>query len=66
MDRDLPLTRAGSGWAVCRMHGATGGAPTGKRNGAYWNSGYTKETLAASQFVRAPVRLLKLSLDEIA
>ncbi len=54
------------GWAVCRMHGARGGAPKGERNGAYRHGGYTQEALAASQYVRALVKLVKPSLDEIA
>jgi len=54
------------GWAVCRMHGARGGAPKGERNGAYRHGVYTQEALAASQYVRAMVRLLKPTLDEIA
>ncbi len=54
------------GWSVCRMHGAGGGAPKGKRNGAYRHGGYTQEALAASQYVRALVKLLKPTLDEIA
>ncbi len=43
-----------------------GGAPKGKRNGAYRHGGYTQEALAASQYVRAMVKLLKPTLDEIA
>ena len=31
------------GWAVCRMHGARGGAPTGRRNGAWRHGGRTRE-----------------------
>ena len=31
------------GWAVCRFHGARGGAPEGKANGAYKNGLYTAE-----------------------
>ena len=54
------------GWNVCRFHGAGGGAPKGKRNGAYRHGGYTQEAVAASQYVRAMVRLLKPTLDEIA
>ena len=53
------------GWNVCRFHGAGGGAPKGKRNGAYRHGGYTQEAVAASQYVRAMVRLLKPTLDEI-
>ena len=32
-----------NGWAVCRFHGARGGAPTGKRNGMYRNGNHTKQ-----------------------
>ena len=32
------------GWTVCRMHGAGGGAPTGKRNGMWRHGGRTKQT----------------------
>ncbi len=53
------------GWNVCRFHGAGGGAPKGKRNGAYRHGGYTQEAVAASQYVRAMVRQLKPTLDEI-
>jgi hypothetical protein len=35
-----------AGWSVCRMHGAGGGAPFGKRNGNYRHGGRTKEAIA--------------------
>ena len=54
------------GWNVCRFHGARGGAPKGKRNGAYRHGGYTQEAVAASQYVRAMVKLMQPTLDEIA
>jgi hypothetical protein len=31
------------GWSVCRFHGAHGGAPKGKANGAYKHGLHTKE-----------------------
>ena len=31
------------GWTVCRFHGARGGAPKGKANGAYRHGLYTAE-----------------------
>jgi hypothetical protein len=31
------------GWTVCRFHGARGGAPPGKANGAYKHGLHTKE-----------------------
>jgi len=35
----------------------------GKRNCAYRHGGYTQEALAASQYVRALVKLVKPTLD---
>lgn len=32
-----------NGWAVCRFHGARGGAPKGKHNGAYKHGLHTQE-----------------------
>jgi hypothetical protein len=47
-----------SGWKVCRFHGARGGAPKGKKNGAYRNGLFTRE---ARQSRRAVSLLLKMS-----
>src|SRR5262249_61388565 len=33
------------GWKVCRMHGARGGAPEGKRNGNYGHGARSKEII---------------------
>ncbi len=35
-----------NGWAVCRFHGARGGAPKGKRNGMYRHGLYTEQAVA--------------------
>ena len=43
------------GWAVCRMHGAGGGAPKGNKN-ALRNGLYTAEAIAMRQAIRALVR----------
>jgi len=52
-----------SGWSVCRMHGAGGGAPPGKRNGNYRHGGRTIETMA----LRAEIRdLVRESLELMA
>jgi hypothetical protein len=32
-----------TGWAVCRMHGAGGGAPVGSANGAWIHGGRSNE-----------------------
>ena len=45
-----------TGWSVCRMHGAGGGAPTGKPNGRYRHGGRTKEAMALMAEMRELVR----------
>lgn len=51
-----------AGWGVCRMHGAGGGAPRGKRNGNYRHGDRTQEAMALradiNQLVRESRRLL--------
>lgn len=44
------------GWSVCRMHGAGGGAPPGRRNGNYRHGGRTIETMALRAEIRGLVR----------
>ena len=41
------------GWAVCKFHGARGGAPEGKRNGMYRHGQFTKEALEERVLLRA-------------
>ncbi len=48
-----------SGYAVCRMHGARGGAPEGKRNGNFRHGGRTKEATSASRYINELVRMLR-------
>lgn len=45
------------GHRVCRMHGARGGAPEGKRNGRYVHGGRTQELTKALRLVRAWAQL---------
>jgi hypothetical protein len=47
------------GKRVCRMHGAGGGAPSGKSNGRYRHGGCTNEGLALLRHVNMLGRLLK-------
>ncbi len=47
------------GCRVCRMHGAKGGAPTGKLNGNYRHGRRTKEVTEASRYVRELIRLVR-------
>jgi hypothetical protein len=44
---------------VCRMHGAKGGAPTGKKNGNYRHGGRTKEAIQAVRYVNLLSRLAR-------
>ena len=44
------------GWTVCRFHGARGGAPKGKANGAYKHGLYTREAQAECRFLSELVR----------
>ena len=41
------------GWKVCRMHGACGGAPEGKRNGNYRHGARTKATIELWRFIKS-------------
>jgi hypothetical protein len=47
------------GWAVCRMHGARGGAPKGEANGNYKTGEHTAELREARRLVRAILRRAK-------
>src|SRR6202008_1060793 len=51
------------GWTVCRFHGAGGGAPKGKANGAYKHGLYTAE---AKKERRLLAHLLRQSRKLIA
>ena len=41
------------GFRVCRMHGAGGGAPTGKRNGNYRHGARSKETVELWKLIKS-------------
>ncbi len=51
-----------TGWAVCRFHGAKGGAPKGQKNGAYRHGRFTKEAKEVSQSVSLLLRLSRKTL----
>ena len=55
-----------SGWAVCRMHGARGGAPTGSRNGMYRHGQMTEEAMAERRAMSDLMRQLQASLHSIS
>jgi hypothetical protein len=46
------LSPAVSGWSVCRMHGAGGGAPDGERNGNFSHGRRTKAARAERACLR--------------
>src|SRR5262245_12399138 len=52
------------GWAVCRMHGAGGGAPKGNRN-AFKHGRYTAKALAERRLLRELLRETKDLLGKI-
>jgi glucans biosynthesis protein len=41
------------GYRVCRMHGAGGGGPSGRKNGNYRHGGRTKRIIDAVRYVNA-------------
>ena len=47
------------GFRVCRMHGAGGGAPTGKKNGNYRHGARTMEAIQAARHVSLLSRLAR-------
>ncbi len=51
------------GWAVCRFHGASGGAPKGAQNGNYKHGLYTKTAVEERRVIR---ELLRRSSDALA
>ncbi len=44
------------GWTVCRFHGARGGGPKGKANGAYKHGAYTAEMIEERRMFSEIVR----------
>jgi len=51
--RRFNATPAVRGWQVCRMHGARGGAPEGKRNGNYRHGARSKETIEIRKLIKS-------------
>lgn len=54
------------GWSVCRMHGAGGGAPRGKRNGNYRHGDRTMETIALKAEIRDLVKESRKLMAQIS
>jgi hypothetical protein len=51
------------GCRVCRMHGARGGAPEGKRNGNFRHGGRTKDATDASRYINELARFMRGDLS---
>jgi hypothetical protein len=53
------------GWKVCRMHGARGGARTGRENGNYRHGDQTTEARASMKAMRALAKLCRQTIVAI-
>jgi hypothetical protein len=53
------MAPAVKGWAVCRFHGARGGAPKGERHGRYRYGLYTQSAIAERARVRDLIRAVR-------
>ena len=54
------------GWAVCRFHGARGGAPRGAQNGSYKHGLYMNEAIEERRALSALLRVSRKSLDVLS
>ncbi len=54
------------GWAVCRFHGARGGAPKGKANGAYRHGLYTAEAVKERRWMQELLDEVREMVDGIS
>ncbi len=54
-----------SGWKVCRLHGARGGAPEAQANGNYRHGGRTKRAMASQVAVAALARLCRQTINDL-
>lgn len=54
-----------TGWNVCRMHGAGGGAPKGKANGNYRHGFSSQESVDARRLLRDVIQATRGILDEL-
>ena len=54
-----------TGWNVCRFHGARGGGPKGRRNGAYKHGLHTAEAVAERRAVAALLRRARAGVAKL-
>lgn len=57
---------AKTGWSVCRMHGAGGGAPSGKANRNFKHGGYSKRTKELFVEIRVLTKTCRETMTSIA
>jgi hypothetical protein len=53
------------GWTVCRFHGARGGAPKGKANGAWKHGCYSNEARAFRRQCAALMQQARRTVEEL-
>jgi hypothetical protein len=54
-----------TGWTVCRMHGAGGGAPSGPRHGMWKHGGRSLDTLAMRNLGAELARLSRETIGDM-
>ncbi len=54
------------GWAVCRFHGACGGAPKGAQNGNFKHGLYMNEAIEERRALSALLRASRKCLDALS
>ena len=54
-----------TGWNVCRMHGAGGGAPTGPANGAWKHGGRSNAVIEMQRMAAGIARLAKATISSL-
>jgi len=53
------------GWKVCRFHGARGGAPKGKANGAWRHGRYSGEATTVRRLAMALMRSARNTIAKL-
>jgi hypothetical protein len=53
------------GWTVCRLHGARGGAPKGKANGAWRHGRFTSDTMMLRRLSSMLTRRARKTMEKV-
>lgn len=54
------------GWAVCRMHGAGGGAPKGRQNGMWMHGGRSVEATETRRLISELIRRARTEIASLS